>query len=114
VLDTPRSILVAAAAGATACSSSLLDPPADSGPTVAVVWDPRVCAGDPRREVTVSLEASSGALSIATSPCAACELDLIVGHVGWYIATFSVDDRDIADTTLAVDAPLVEWTIPWP
>jgi hypothetical protein len=114
VLDTPRSILFVAAAGASACTSSLVDAPADTGLTVSVVWDPRACAGDPRRDVTVSLEASSGALSLASRACAACEVDIVVGHAGWYAARFRVGDVAIADAKLAVDAPVVEWMVPWP
>lgn len=101
------------------CDRIVSPPEPDAGgPSLTAIWDPATCRGDPRRHIEVRLDDGAGATTVADAACAACAVELVVPHVGWYrAAALAVDASGagtaLATTTLAIDAPAVRWRVAW-
>jgi hypothetical protein len=94
------------------CSAVEVGPDA-ALPSLRVIWSPQTCDGDGRGRIQVRLEDRDGLVEVAEAPCGEGELEAVVGHVGWYVASALVLDRSIATATLAIDGPAVTWRLPW-
>ena len=102
------------------CFGACVDSPMADGPPQAKIiatWDPLQC-GDPHR-VAVDLADDAGAPLSSSTICAAGGLTLDAPHFGaWhgriYAWTLGVGEHATEPVTLAVDEPIVHWSVDTP
>ncbi len=97
-----------------------IDAPPEPGPSLArlvAAWDPLAC-GDPHR-VAIELEDEAGAKLAASTPCNIGGLTVDVPRFGTYrgrIYAWALDApiRSISPIDMAIDEPVVHWSVETP